>query len=37
MRARFGAAGRRLAEDEFSAALIGQKIVDLYDRLLKRH
>lgn len=34
LRARFGAAGRRLVEAEFSAARIGDQIVALYDRLL---
>jgi glycosyltransferase involved in cell wall biosynthesis len=36
LRARFGAAGRRLVESEFSAAIIGQAVVALYDRLLQR-
>lgn len=34
LRARFGAAGRRLVEDEFSAAKIGEEVVALYNRLL---
>ena len=36
LRARFGAAGRRLAEDEFSSRRIGRETVALYDRLLGR-
>jgi glycosyltransferase involved in cell wall biosynthesis len=36
LRARFGAAGRRLAEDEFSSRRIGRQTVALYDRLLGR-
>lgn len=36
LRRRFGAAGRRLVEDEYSSARIGQEIVALYDRLLGR-
>jgi glycosyltransferase involved in cell wall biosynthesis len=35
-RARFGAAGRRLVEDEFSAARVGEETVQLYDRLINR-
>jgi glycosyltransferase involved in cell wall biosynthesis len=34
LRHRFGAAGRRMVEDEFSAARIGREIVALYLRLL---
>lgn len=34
LRARFGAAGRRLVEAEFSAARIGAQIVALYNRLV---
>ncbi|HZL30462.1 MAG TPA: glycosyltransferase family 4 protein [Pseudolabrys sp.] len=36
LRARYGAASRRLVEDEFSANIIGLQIVDLYNRLLAR-
>ncbi len=36
LRARYGAAGRRLAESEFSANIIGLQIVDLYNRLFER-
>jgi glycosyltransferase involved in cell wall biosynthesis len=36
LRARFGAAGRRLVENEFSAAHVGAEIVKLYGRLLAR-
>ena len=36
MRRRFGAAGRRLAESEFSADKIGRETCALYDRLLGR-
>jgi glycosyltransferase involved in cell wall biosynthesis len=36
LRRRFGAASRRLAEDEFSSAGIGRETVALYDRLLGR-
>lgn len=35
LRARFGAAGRALAEDRFSSRQIGVATVELYDRLLK--
>jgi glycosyltransferase involved in cell wall biosynthesis len=34
LRARFGAAGRRMVEDEFSAARVGAAVVALYGRLL---
>ena len=36
LRRRFGAASRRLAEDEFSSQRIGRETVALYDRLLGR-
>ena len=36
LRLRFGAAGRRMAEKEFSRARIGKLVVDLYDSLLNR-
>jgi glycosyltransferase involved in cell wall biosynthesis len=36
MRRRFGEAGRKLVEDEFSADRIGREISALYDRLLSR-
>jgi glycosyltransferase involved in cell wall biosynthesis len=36
MRRRFAAAGRRLAESEFSADKIGRETCALYDRLLGR-
>jgi len=36
LRVRFGAAGRRLVENEFSGARIGEEIVTLYRRLLER-
>lgn len=36
LRRRYGAASRRMAEEEFSAARIGRDIVSLYDRLLGR-
>jgi glycosyltransferase involved in cell wall biosynthesis len=36
LRARFGAAGRALVENEFSSERIGREIVALYDRLLGR-
>jgi glycosyltransferase involved in cell wall biosynthesis len=36
LRRRLGAAGRQLAEREFSNARIGQEIVALYDRLVRR-
>jgi len=36
MRARFADAGRRLVEEEFSAKLVGHRIVGLYDWLLHR-
>jgi glycosyltransferase involved in cell wall biosynthesis len=36
LRARFGAAGRALVEDEFSSERIGREIVALYDHLLNR-
>ncbi len=36
LRQRFGAASRRLAEDEFSSQRIGRETVALYDRLLGR-
>jgi glycosyltransferase involved in cell wall biosynthesis len=35
LRSRFGAAGRAMAEREFSSAYIGAEIVSLYDRLTK--
>lgn len=34
LRARYGAAGRRLAESEFSSARIGREIIAIYRRLL---
>jgi glycosyltransferase involved in cell wall biosynthesis len=34
LRARFGAAGRRMVEDEFSAARVGAAVVAVYGRLL---
>jgi glycosyltransferase involved in cell wall biosynthesis len=34
LRARFGAAGRRMVEDEFSATRVGEAVVALYGRLL---
>jgi glycosyltransferase involved in cell wall biosynthesis len=37
LRAKFGAAGRRMAETEFSSAQIGEQVVALYDGLLKRN
>jgi glycosyltransferase involved in cell wall biosynthesis len=37
LRARFGAAGRRLVEREFSSARIGAETVALYARLLEGH
>ena len=36
LRHRFGAAGRRMVEDKFSAVLIGREIVALYQRLLRQ-
>ncbi len=36
MRVRFGAAGRHLVENEFSATRVGDEIVKLYDRLIGR-
>jgi glycosyltransferase involved in cell wall biosynthesis len=36
LRARYGAASRRIAETEFSSARIGREIVALYQRLLER-
>jgi glycosyltransferase involved in cell wall biosynthesis len=36
LRLRFGAAGRRLVEEEFSSRRIGREIVQLYGRLLDR-
>ncbi|HWV40177.1 glycosyltransferase family 4 protein [Pseudorhodoplanes sp.] len=36
LRERFGAAGRKMVEDEFSSARVGIQIVALYDRLLGR-
>ena len=36
MRERFGAAGRRLAVEEFSSERVGQEIVVIYNRLLER-
>ncbi|MBI3703855.1 MAG: glycosyltransferase family 4 protein [Rhizobiales bacterium] len=36
LRQRFAAAGRKMAEEEFSSARIGREIVALYDRLLGR-
>ena len=36
LRRQLGAAGREIAEKEFSSARIGREIVDLYDRLLNR-
>jgi glycosyltransferase involved in cell wall biosynthesis len=36
LRARYGAASRRLAETEFSSARIGRETVALYRRLLER-
>ena len=36
LRHRFGAAGRRIAEEEFSYLRIGQEIVELYQRLLSQ-
>jgi glycosyltransferase involved in cell wall biosynthesis len=36
LRRQLGAAGRQLAEREFSNARIGQEIVALYDRLVRR-
>jgi len=36
LRQRFGAAGRKLVEEEFSSDRIGAQIVTLYDRLLGR-
>jgi glycosyltransferase involved in cell wall biosynthesis len=36
MRHRFGQAGRRLVEENFSSELIGRATVTLYDRLLGR-
>jgi hypothetical protein len=35
LRARYGAASRRLAEEEFSSARVGREIVALYRRLLE--
>jgi glycosyltransferase involved in cell wall biosynthesis len=36
LRARFGAAGRRLVENKFSEVVIGQEIRGLYDQLTGR-
>ncbi len=36
LRRRFGQAGRRIIESEFSAQRVGREICDLYDRLLDR-
>jgi glycosyltransferase involved in cell wall biosynthesis len=36
LRQRFGVAGRKMVEDEFSSIRIGRDIVALYDRLLNR-
>jgi glycosyltransferase involved in cell wall biosynthesis len=36
LRRKFGEAGRRLAENEYSAERVGADIVALYDRLLGR-
>ena len=36
LRHQFAQAGRRIVENEFSAALVGRKTVALYDRLTKR-
>lgn len=36
LRRRFGAAGRKMVEDEFSSVRIGHDIVALYDQLLSR-
>lgn len=36
LRLRLGAAGREIAEKEFSSARVGEEIVDLYERLLAR-
>jgi glycosyltransferase involved in cell wall biosynthesis len=36
LRMKLGAAGRRMAEEEFSSARIGQEVVALYDSLLNR-
>ncbi|HEY7664500.1 MAG TPA: AGE family epimerase/isomerase [Xanthobacteraceae bacterium] len=36
LRCKFGAASRRLAEEQFSSKLIGRELVDLYRRLLAR-
>jgi glycosyltransferase involved in cell wall biosynthesis len=36
LRRRFGEAGRRMVENEYSAVRIGADIVSLYDRLLDR-
>jgi glycosyltransferase involved in cell wall biosynthesis len=36
LRARFGAAARRLVEEKFSADAIGQEIVALYDKMIGR-
>jgi len=36
LRRKFGEASRRMAEREFSAAQVGQRVVALYDRLLGR-
>jgi glycosyltransferase involved in cell wall biosynthesis len=36
LRRKFSIAGRKLVEDEYSSALIGRKIVALYDRLVGR-
>jgi glycosyltransferase involved in cell wall biosynthesis len=36
LRQRFGVAGRKMVEDEFSSIRIGRDIVSLYDRLLNR-
>ena len=36
LRRKFGEAGRQMAEHEFSAAQIGQRVVALYDKLLGR-
>jgi glycosyltransferase involved in cell wall biosynthesis len=37
LRRRFGAAGRRIVEQEFSSDRIGRATVALYDRLLGRN
>jgi glycosyltransferase involved in cell wall biosynthesis len=37
LRRRFGEAGRRIAESEFSSKRVGEQIVAIYDVLIKRH